>query len=203
MTNQKDENLTQDETRTQNTDLENMLENAKKEADEAQADFGPLLNKIKELETQLQEKEEIAKNSQIAYLNLKADFDILQRQTQQKIETADRDAVLKVVKDLLPFIENLRKSLLNLSDEAKTSPMGQGLQMMYENLLKSLEKLKVRPIEAIGLAPDAQFHEPVSMQPTDDEKLKGKIIQEFEQGFIYENGEDKLVISPSKVIIGQ
>lgn len=203
MTNQKDENLTTEETITQDTDLENMLENAKKEADEAQADFGPLLNKIKELETQLQEKEEIARNSQIAYLNLKADFDILQRQTQQKIETADRDAVLKVVKDLLPFIENLRKSLLNLSDEAKTSSMGQGLQMMYDNLLKSLEKLKVRPIEAIGLAPDAQFHEPVSMKPTDNEKLKGKIIQEFEQGFVYENGNDKLVITPSKVIIGQ
>ncbi len=203
MTNQKDENLTTEETITQDTDLENMLENAKKEADEAQAGFGPLLNKIKELEAQLQEKEEIARNSQIAYLNLKADFDILQRQTQQKIETADRDAVLKVVKDLLPFIENLRKSLLNLSDEAKTSSMGQGLQMMYDNLLKSLEKLKVRPIEAIGLAPDAQFHEPVSMQPTDNEKLKGKIIQEFEQGFVYENGNDKLVITPSKVIIGQ
>lgn len=203
MTNQKDENLTTEETITHNTDLENMLKNAKKEADEAQADFGPLLNKIKKLEAQLQEKEEIARNSQIAYLNLKADFDILQRQTQQKIETADRDAVLKVVKDLLPFIENLRKSLLNLSDEAKTSSMGQGLQMMYDNLLKSLEKLKVRPIEAIGLAPDAQFHEPVSMQPTDNEKLKGKIIQEFEQGFVYENGNDKLVITPSKVIIGQ
>lgn len=203
MTNQKDENLTTEETITHNTDLENILENEKKEADEAQADFEPLLNKIKELEAQLQEKEEIARNSQIAYLNLKADFDILQRQTQQKIETADRDAVLKVVKDLLPFIENLRKSLLNLSDEAKTSSMGQGLQMMYDNLLKSLEKLKVRPIEAIGLAPDAQFHEPVSMQPTDDEKLKGKIIQEFEQGFVYENGNDKLVITPSKVIIGQ
>lgn len=203
MTNQKDENLTTEETITHNTDLENILENEKKEADEAQAGFGPLLNKIKELEAQLQEKEEIARNSQIAYLNLKADFDILQRQTQQKIETADRDAVLKVVKDLLPFIENLRKSLLNLSDEAKTSSMGQGLQMMYDNLLKSLEKLKVRPIEAIGLAPDAQFHEPVSMQPTDNEKLKGKIIQEFEQGFVYENGNDKLVITPSKVIIGQ
>ena len=195
MTNQKDENLTTEETITHNTDLENILENEKKEADEAQADFGPLLNKIKKLEAQLEEKEEIARN--------KADFDILQRQTQQKIETADRDAVLKVVKDLLPFIENLRKSLLNLSDEAKTSSMGQGLQMMYDNLLKSLEKLKVRPIEAIGLAPDAQFHEPVSMQPTDDEKLKGKIIQEFEQGFVYENGNDKLVITPSKVIIGQ
>lgn len=75
--------------------------------------------------------------------------------------------------------------------------------MMYDHLLKSLEKLKVRPIEAIGLVPDAQFHEPVNVQTTDDPELKGKIIQEFEQGFIYENGDEKLVISPSKVIVGQ
>ncbi|PZM85793.1 MAG: nucleotide exchange factor GrpE [candidate division SR1 bacterium] len=201
--NPQDENLTTEENLPHDTDLESMLEDAQKKADEAHADFMPLLNKIKELETQIQEKEEIAKNSQIAYLHLKADFDILQRQTQQKIETADRDAVLKVVKALLPFIENLRKSLLTLSDEAKTSPMGQGLQMMYENLLKSLEKLKVKPIEAIGLEPNPEFHEPISMQTTEDKNLKGKIIQEFEQGFIYENEDEKLVISATKVIIGQ
>lgn len=199
----KDENLQTKETTTNDTDLENILEEAQKETNEAEADFTPLLNKIKNLEIQLQEKEEIARNSQIAYLNLKADFDILQRQTQQKIETANRDAILNVVKSLIPFIENLRKSLLNLGDEQKISPMGEGLQMMYENLLKSLEKLKVRPIEAIGLTPDAQFHEPVSMQATDDENLKGKIIQEFEQGFFYENNNEKLIISPSKVIVGQ
>lgn len=99
---------------TPNTDLESKLEVAKQEAQEAEADFTPLLNKIKELETQLQEKEEIARNSQITYLNLKADFDILQRQSQQKMETADRDAILSVIKTLLPFIENFRKSLLNL-----------------------------------------------------------------------------------------
>lgn len=201
--NPQDENLTTEENLPHDTDLESMLEDAQKKADEAHADFMPLLNKIKELETQIQKKEEIAKNSQIAYLHLKADFDILQRQTQQKIETADRDAVLKVVKALLPFIENLRKSLLTLSDEAKTSPMGQGLQMMYENLLKSLEKLKVKPIEAIGLEPNPEFHEPISMQTTEDKNLKGKIIQEFEQGFIYENEDEKLVISATKVIIGQ
>jgi molecular chaperone GrpE (heat shock protein) len=89
--------------------------------EDAKADFTPLLNKIKELENQLQEKDEIAKNSQINYLHLKADFDILQRQTQQKIDNAERDAEIKVVKELLPFVENLRKSLLNLTDDQKES----------------------------------------------------------------------------------
>jgi molecular chaperone GrpE (heat shock protein) len=99
------------------------LQKAEDNAKEAKADFAPLLNKIKELESQLQEKDEIAKNSQINYLHLKADFDILQRQTQQKVDNAERDAEIKVVKELLPFVENLRKSLLNLTEEQQTSSL--------------------------------------------------------------------------------
>ena len=169
--------------------------------EDAKADFTPLLNKIKELENQLQEKDEIAKNSQINYLHLKADFDILQRQTQQKIDNAERDAEIKVVKELLPFVENLRKSLLNLTDDQKESSIWEGLRMMYDNFIKSLEKLHIKPIESVWLEPNPQFHEPVSMQPVDDKKLKGKIIQEFQQGFLYENNDEIIVISPSRVIV--
>ena len=171
------------------------------EKEDAKADFTPLLNKIKELENQLQEKDEIAKNSQINYLHLKADFDILQRQTQQKIDNAERDAEIKVVKELLPFVENLRKSLLNLTDDQKESSIWEGLRMMYDNFIKSLEKLHIKPIESVWLEPNPQFHEPVSMQPVDDKKLKWKIIQEFQQGFFYENNDEVIVISPSRVIV--
>ena len=169
--------------------------------EDVKADFTPLLNKIKELENQLQEKDEIAKNSQINYLHLKADFDILQRQTQQKIDNAERDAEIKVVKELLPFVENLRKSLLNLTDDQKESSIWEGLRMMYDNFIKSLEKLHIKPIESVWLEPNPQFHEPVSMQPVDDKKLKWKIIQEFQQGFLYENNGEVIVISPSRVIV--
>lgn len=144
------------------------------EKEDAKADFTPLLNKIKELENQLQEKDEIAKNSQINYLHLKADFDILQRQTQQKVDNAERDAEIKVVKELLPFVENLRKSLLNLTDDQKESSIWEGLRMMYDNFIKSLEKLHIKPIESVWLEPNPQFHEPVSMQPVDDKKIEVK-----------------------------
>ena len=177
------------------------LQQAEDEAKEAQADFAPLLNKIKELESQLQEKDEIAKNSQINYLHLKADFDILQRQTQQKIDNAERDAEIKVVKELLPFVENLRKSLLNLTEEQQSSGLWEWIRMMYDNFIKSLEKLYIKPIEALGLEPDAQFHEPVSVQAVEDENLKWKIIQEFQQGFVYEKDDEVIVISPSRVIV--
>ena len=198
------ENVVGESTEIDDDFLKDELEELQKTEDnakEAKADFAPLLNKIKELESQLQEKDEIAKNSQINYLHLKADFDILQRQTQQKVDNAERDAEIKVVKELLPFVENLRKSLLNLTEEQQTSSLWEWIRMMYDNFIKSLEKLHIKPIEAIWLEPDAQFHEPVSMQPVDDENLKWKIIQEFQQGFVYENNDEVIVISPSRVIV--
>ena len=181
-------------------ELENMLEQASKEAQEAE--ISPLIAKIAELEKALQEKEEIAKNSQIAYLHLKADFDILQRQTDQKIENANRDAKIKIVKKLIPQLENLRKSMLNLSDEQKESAMGKGLMMMQEGFYKVLGEMGIEAIESLGLEPNPQFHEPVSMQPVNDEALKGKIVQEFEQGFVYKEGEEVIVLNPAKVVVG-
>ena len=181
-------------------ELENMLEQASKEAQEAE--ISPLIAKIAELEKALQEKEEIAKNSQIAYLHLKADFDILQRQTDQKIENANRDAKIKIVKKLIPQLENLRKSLLNLNDEQKESTMGKGLLMMQEGFYKVLGEMGIEPIASMGLEPNPQFHEPVSMQPVNDEVLKGKIVQEFEQGFVYKEGEEVIVLNPAKVVVG-
>lgn len=181
-------------------ELENMLEQASKEAQEAE--ISPLIAKIAELEKVLQEKEEIAKNSQIAYLHLKADFDILQRQTDQKIENANRDAKIKIVKKLIPQLENLRKSMLNLSDEQKESAMGKGLVMMQEGFYKVLGEMGIEAIESLGLEPNPQFHEPVSMQPVNDEASKGKIVQEFEQGFVYKEGEEVIVLNPAKVVVG-
>lgn len=181
-------------------ELENMLEQASREAQEAE--ISPLIAKIAELEKALQEKEEIAKNSQIAYLHLKADFDILQRQTDQKIENANRDAKIKIVKKLIPQLENLRKSMLNLSDEQKESSMGKGLVMMQEGFYKVLGEMGIEAIESLGLEPNPQFHEPVSMQPVNDEASKGKIVQEFEQGFVYKEGEKVIVLNPAKVVVG-
>jgi molecular chaperone GrpE (heat shock protein) len=75
--------------------------------------------------------------------------------------------------------------------------------MMYDNFLKALESYNIRPIDSLGLVPDSLVHEPVSVQPVDDEKLKGKIVQEFERGFYYEKDGDKRVVVTSKVVVGQ
>ena len=109
---------------------------------------------------------------------------------------------ITTAKKLIPQLENLRKSLLNLNDEQKESTMGKGLLMMQEGFYRVLSEMGIEPIASIGLEPDAQYHEPVSMQPVTDDSLKGKIVQEFEQGFLFKNGEETLVLNPAKVVVG-
>lgn len=51
------------------------------------------------------------------------------------------------------------------------------------------------------MLPDSLMHEPVSVEPTEDEQLKGKIIKEFERGFFYEKDGEKKIIKASTVIV--
>ena len=184
-------------------DLEDMLEQVKSDKNDEDM-IEKLQAEIKKLQAQLAEKDEIVKNAQLAYLHAKNDMEMIQRQSAMKAESMHQDLLIKIVKKLLPFVEDLRKSLGTLSEEDKNSPMWKWVQMVYDRFIKALEWFSVFPIPSLHETPDTLMHEPIWMQPTDDKKLKWKIIQVFEQGFYYqkENG-DKITIFPSKVVIGQ
>ena len=184
-------------------DLEQMLEDVKSDKDDEEL-IENLKAENKKLQAQLAEKDEIVKNAQLAYLRAKNDMEMIQRQSTMKAESMHQDLLVKIVKKLLPFVEDLRKSLENLSDEDKDSPMWKWVQMVHDRFIKALEWFKIFPIPSLHESPDTLMHEPIWMQPIDDKKLKWKIIQVFEQGFYYQKDNwDKVTIFPSKVIVGQ
>ena len=184
-------------------DLEDMLEDVKSDKDNEET-IEQLQAEIKKLQAQLAEKDEIVKNAQLAYLRAKNDMEMIQRQSAMKAESMHQDLLIKIVKKLLPFVEDLRKSLKTLSEEDKKSAMWKWVQMVYDKFIKALEWFDVYPIPSLHETPDTLMHEPIWMQPADDKKLKWKIIQVFEQGFYYQKKNwDKVTIFPSKVVVGQ
>ena len=184
-------------------DLENMLEQVKYDKNEEDM-VEKLQTEIKKLQAQIAEKDEIVKNAQLAYLRAKNDMEMIQRQSTMKAESMHQDLLIKIVKKLLPFVEDLRKSLETLSEEDRKSSMWKWVQMVYDKFVKALAEFSVFPIPTLHETPDTMLHEPIWIQPTDDKKLKGKIIQVFEQGFYYKKENwDIVTIFPSKVIIGQ
>ena len=182
-------------------ELEDILEELEELSDQ-EAKEKEEKSEIHRLQSLLQEKEEITKKAQLDYINLKTDFDFLVRQTQQKEQSLNQEILVKVVKKLLPFVEDLRKSLNNLTPDQKADGLGKGVQMIYDKFIQALGDLAIYPIDSLHLEPDHHLHEPVSVVPVADKKLKGKIVEIFEQGFYLKQGDEKIAIIPSKVIIG-
>lgn len=105
--------------------------------------------KVLLLQKQIAEKEEITKKAQLDYITLKTDFDFLLRQSQLKEKSMTQDTLVKVVKKFLPFVEDLRKSLLNLSEDQKGDTLGRGVQMVYDKFIVALADFKIYPIESL------------------------------------------------------
>ena len=201
MTKKHDEPVTQDNDKDLDG-LQEILNDA--ESNDNKETIETLQNEINKLQAQLAEKDEIVKNAQIAYLHAKNDMEMIQRQSAMKAESMHQDLLIKIVKKLVPFVEDLRKSLETLSDEQKESSMGKWVQMVYDRFIKALEEFSIYPIPSMHETPDTLLHEPIWVQPTEDKKLKWKIIQVFEQWFYYKKDNwDKITIFPSKVIIWQ
>lgn len=159
--------------------------------------------KIAQLEKELAEQKEITKRAQYDYINLKMDFDRRQRLKEEEGKTAYIDTLIASVQKFLPFVESLRKSIETIPADQQENALAKGVIMTYNKFVQTLENMKIKQIQAIGLVPDGLFHEPVSAQPTDDETMKGKIIAEFEKWFVYDDGQTKKIITTSKVVIGQ
>jgi molecular chaperone GrpE len=158
--------------------------------------------KIAQLEKELAEQKEISKRAQYDYINLKMDFDRRQRLKEEEGKTAHIDTLIASVQKFLPFVESLRKSIDTIPADQQENALAKGVIMTYNKFVQTLEGMKIKQIDAIGLVPDGLFHEPVSTQATDDEAMKGKIVAEFEKGFVYDDGQTKKIITTSKVVIG-
>ncbi|MCF7834816.1 nucleotide exchange factor GrpE [Candidatus Gracilibacteria bacterium] len=197
--------MTKKDEKKNDDELLEKLEEIKKEKEDKEigGEIEELNKKIQELENEKKEITEMTKRAQYDYINLKMDFDRLVRQTEEKDANQGIDILIDVVKKFLPFVENLRKSLENINKEQLQDPLTKGVQIVYDNFIKTLGSMNIKAIESVGLEPDLFFHEPVSVQKTEDKKMKGKIIQEFERGFFWEKDGEKKVIVSSKVIVGE
>lgn len=183
--------------------LEEQLEQLQQQDKDLDEDEITLLKqKIAHLEQEKADMLEITKRVQYDYLNLKTDFERVQRISAEKEKSMETDALIKHIKKILPVLDQLKASLHHIDAEKAADPFVVGVKMVYDNMLKALESLGIKPIQSIGLVPDSLFHEPLSAIPVEDKKMKGKIVQEFQQGFYLEKDGQKTVILTSKVVVG-
>lgn len=134
------------------------------------------------------------------YLRLYADFDNYRKKIQKDKEELVKFANESLIYELLPNIDNLEMALKHASEggpEALQS-LRQGVENTHRELLRTLEKFGVTPIEALNKPFDPAYHHAMSQVERDDVE-NNTVVEEFRKGYLY---RDK-VLRPSLVAVSK
>jgi len=182
------DNNKSDSTMTDNSD--EAPENSNNETGEQE----PEKKELEELREKLRKKEEEYNALFDRLQRLAAEFDNYRKRTQKEKERIYDDAVCDVVSRFLAVIDNLERAL-QASGINEGNGLKEGVALVCRQTMEVLEKLNVKPIEAVGKPFDPELHNAVAH--VEDENLGDNIVaEEFQKGYIY---KDKFVIRHSMV----
>lgn len=113
-----------------------------------------------------------------------AEFDNFRKRSEKEKTAMFETGAKSVVEKILPVVDNFERGLAGLSEEEMKQPFAEGMNMVYRQLITELEKLDVKPIEAVGCEFNPELHNAV-MQVESDEYESGIIAQELQKGYTY------------------
>lgn len=113
-----------------------------------------------------------------------AEFDNFRKRSEKEKSAMFETGAKSVVEKILPVVDNFERGLAGLSEEEIKQPFAEGMNMIYKQLMAELEKLEVKPIEAVGCEFNPDLHNAV-MQVESEEYESGIIAQELQKGYTY------------------
>ena len=156
-------------------------------------------SKIEDLESQLQEAQQSAKDNWDKLLRSQAEMENLKRRTTKDLENAHKFALDGFVKALLEVSGSLTMGIKSAKDEKATiETTTEGLELTMKVFNSTLEKFGVEPINPIDEKFDPELHEAVTMVPMPDKK-SNTVLEVIQTGFTL-NGR---LVRPALVIVVQ
>lgn len=154
--------------------------------------------KIESLEASIAAEKEKSKD----YLNrlkyLQADFENYRKRIEKNLHSIKNSSNVKLITGLLNIIDDLEKAVDEGKKTQNSDALREGVEMVYKNLLKLIEREGAEEIKAIGHSFDPEIHEVLIMVPTKSFEA-GTIIEEVRKGFMFKGK----VIRPSIVNVAK
>lgn len=156
-------------------------------------------DEIQTLTEQLEATQAALEKEKKEYLFLMADFDnYRKRVTKEKAEIIKNGAE-KALAGILPIVDDFERGLKATKDSEEAEAVRQGMELIYNKLIKYLEANGVKAMESTGADFDPELHEAIATIPAPSEDLKGKIIDTTQTGYTI---NDK-VLRHAKVAVGE
>ncbi|MCL5019958.1 MAG: nucleotide exchange factor GrpE [Patescibacteria group bacterium] len=127
-----------------------------------------------------------------------AEFDNYKKRTEREYQNLIFTASASLVKELLPVIDDLDRSLTVTNNHQDPVQFRKGIQLIYDKFMKILETRGVQPINAVGQPFDTEKHEAL-MQVEKTEYPSNTVVEVYQKGFTM---HDK-ILRHAKVIVNK
>jgi molecular chaperone GrpE len=151
---------------------------------------------LKVLEEKVAALEKEKKDNWDRYLRAAADLENSRKRQKREIEDAKFDAKNKILKEMLPVVDNLERAIEHAA-QAGTNPIVEGVQLVLRQFTTAFERLDVTAIDAMGQPFDPNLHEAISQQESD--AAPGTVVQVLQRG--YRSGER--LLRPALVVVAK
>lgn len=142
---------------------------------------------LEELKKKLEQAEAALAKKSDQLLRTAAEYDNFRKRSEREKASIYPDATAAAVLEFLPVADNLERALAQ--EECSAEDLRKGVEMVYSQLKKALEKLKITEVGAPGEPFDPELHNAVSH--IEDESMGENTIAEvFQKGYCL---EDKVV----------
>ncbi len=150
------------------------------------------------------EKAQLAKEKQDNWdrlLRTTADLDNVRKRTRREIDDARTEARSKVLREMLPVIDNLERAVEHAeSGQGNTgvASLIEGVKLVLRQFAQALERSDVMPVDAVGKPFDPNMHEAISQIET-TEHAPGSVVQALQKGYTIGNR----LLRPALVVVAK
>lgn len=113
-----------------------------------------------------------------------AEFDNFRKRTDKEKSAMYEIGAKDIIEKILPVVDNFERGLGAVTEEQKEDSFVAGMEMIYKQIMTTLESVGVKAIEAVGNEFDPDFHNAV-MHVEDEEVGENIVVEEFQKGYTY------------------
>ncbi len=140
----------------------------------------------KALQLELERTKELAQDNEDKYKRLLAEFENARQRTEKESKKMYDIGAKEVLEKLLPVVDNFERAIMMIPEEDKDRSFEQGVDMIYKQLMTTLEGVGVSPMNAEGKEFDPELHNAV-IHVEDDSLGENIVAEEMQKGYMYKD----------------
>jgi len=131
-------------------------------------------------------------------LRIAAELDNFRKRTEREVSQIVQNANASLLKDILPVVDDLERSLKNMQNRGKAGEFRKGVELIFQKLMSILQMHGLQAMESVGRPFDVEYHDAL-LQVVKEGTPPGMVVEEHEKGYLL-NGR---VLRHAKVLVSK